>query len=321
MPTTSESHRLTRFLPEIVLACVVLIWSSTFIITKELIEVFSPWSYLVARFVMILALAFGVLIAQSTRIGFRTLWRLNPRDLLRFAIAGVLAYTCYQLGFTFGIAHTSTFASALMISTMPLFTLIFAATLGERFPGGAWLGVLIAIGGVALFMLDSNTGGSSLRGNLYSVGAAMAMGAYWLVNRPLVQRYPATTVSAYTTLFGTIPLIVLGWSDVRAQDWGALEPRHWLMLVYMAIFPIYLVYIGNNWVISKRGVTSTGVQLAVPVVSGILAVVLLDERLDALKLTGAAIVLGGLLLIQRARLRTSAPSRSMDTSDGTKSAS
>lgn len=309
MPSSPEPHRLTRFLPEIVLACVVLIWSSTFIITKELIEVFTPWSYLVARFGSILALAFGVLIAQSTRGDARSLWRLDRRDLPRFVIAGVLAYTCYQLGFTFGIAHTSTFASALMIATMPLFTLVFAAMLGERFPGGAWLGVLIAIGGVALFLLDSNTGGSSLRGNLYSVGAAMAMGAYWLVNRPLVQCYPATTVSAYTTLFGTIPLFILGWNDVRAQDWGVLEPRHWLMLVYMAIFPIYLVYIGNNWVISKRGVTSTSAQLAVPVVSGILAVLFLGERLDALKLAGAVIVLGGLLLIQRARLRaaTAAP--------------
>ena len=77
------------------------------------------------------------------------------------------------------------------------------------------------------------------------------------------------------------------------------------MLVYMAIFPIYLVYLGNNWVISKRGVTSTSAQLAVPVVSGIISVLILHESVGILKLVGGAIVLGGLLLIQRSRMRKS----------------
>ena len=303
MSNETQSGFLNRFGPELVLVVVVLVWSSTFIITKEAIKIFTPNSYLFARFGTILVLAFAVLTVQSFRSGFGPMWRIAPRDFVRFAVSGVLAYTCYQLGFTFGLVHTSTFASSLMISTMPLFTLIFAAVLGERHPRGAWIGVLIAMTGVAVFLLDTGTGDSSLRGNLYSVGAAIAMSIYWIVNRPLVQRYPATTVSAYTILTGTIPLLILGWNDARAQDWGALEARHWLMILYMAIFPIYLVYIGNNWVISKRGVTATSAQLAVPVVSGILSVAILHESLGGLKMLGAAIVLGGLLLIQRTRIR------------------
>ncbi|MEZ4624875.1 MAG: DMT family transporter [Thermomicrobiales bacterium] len=47
------------------------------------------------------------------------------------------------------------------------------------------------------------------------------------------------------------------------------------------------------------GVTATSAQLAVPVVSGILSVAILHESLGRLKMLGAAIVLGGLLLIQR----------------------
>jgi len=94
------------------------------------------------------------------------------------------------------------------------------------------------------------------------------------------------------------------------------------MLAYMAIFPIYLVYIANNWVIAKLGVTATGANLSVPVVSGILAVVILDESLSPLKIVGAAIVLAGLILIQRSRLRATAiptvTSGITDTSDGTK---
>jgi drug/metabolite transporter (DMT)-like permease len=303
MHPSDDQRGFSRFLPEAVLLFVVLIWSSTFVITKDAMTVFTPYSYLFMRFLMILVLAFTVLTIQSMQRGFRTMWSVRRRDVPRFAIAGLLAYTCYQLGFTVGIDNTSTFASSVLISTAPLFTLVLAMVLGERHPKGALAGMIIALAGVVIFLLESGTAGTSLYGNLLSIGAAFAMATFWIVSRPLVSAYPATTVSAFTTLAGTVPLLIIGWSDAGAQDWGALEPRHWLMLIYMAVFPIYLVYIANNWVISQRGVTATSANLLVPVVSGILAVLILDEALGVSKLIGAGIVLAGLMLIQRTRIR------------------
>jgi drug/metabolite transporter (DMT)-like permease len=300
------------------LVFVILIWSSTFVITKDAMTVFTPFSYLFARFSMILILAFTVLAIQSIQRGFREMWGIDRRDLPRFAIAGVLAYTFYQLGFTVGIDNTSTFASSVLISTAPLFTLVLAMLLGERHPKGALIGMIIALTGVVIFLLNSGTGGSSLYGNVLSIGAALAMATFWIVSRPLVAKYPATSVSAYTTLFGTIPLLVLGWSDASDQDWGALETRHWLMLIYMAVFPIYLVYIANNWVISQRGVTATSANLMVPVVSGILAVLILDETLGLPKVIGAGIVLAGLMLIQRTRIRAAKAELHVPAADASK---
>ncbi|HYH11308.1 MAG TPA: DMT family transporter, partial [Thermomicrobiales bacterium] len=209
----------------------------------------------------------------------------------------------YQIGFTVGIDHTSPFSSSLLIAMVPLFTLVIASLLGERYPGGAWLGVVVAVVGVVVFLLDRQTGESSLLGNALSAGAAISFASYGLVNRPLVRKYPSTTVSAYTTLFGTAPLLLIAVPDARAQDWVALDASHWLMLLYMAVFPIYLVYIGYNWVISQRGVTATSAGLVVPVVSGILSVIVLDEAFGPLKIAGAVVVLFGLMLIQRTQMQ------------------
>ncbi len=303
MGSEKEAWRVQAILPELILGAVVLIWASTFVITKDALDEFTPFSFIFARFSIILALAFAVLAAQSARRGWRQMWYLDRSDLPRFVAAGVLGYTFYQIGFTVGLDHTSPFSSSLLIAMVPLFTLVIAAIMGERYPSGAWLGVLVAVVGVVVFLLDRQTEGTTMLGNALSAFAAVSFASYGLVNRPLVRKYPSTTVSAYTTLIGTVPLLVIGLPDATRQDWLALGAEHWLMLVYMAVFPIYLVYIGYNWAISQRGVTATSAGLVVPVVSGVLSVIVFDEPFGPLKIIGAVVVLAGLVLIQRTNVR------------------
>lgn len=289
-------------LPELALGAVVLIWASTFVITKDALNDFTPLSFIFARFAMIVFLATAVLVVQSLRQGWRRMWHVDRGDLPRFMAAGTLGYFLYQLGFTIGLDHTSPFSSSLLIAMVPLFTLVIATAIGERYPVGAWVGVLIAVAGVVIFLLDRQ-GDSSLLGNALSAGAAIAFASYGLVNRSLVKTYPVATVAAYTTAIGSVPLFLVSLPEARVQDWSALTVGQWLMLVYMALGPIYLVYIAYNWVIAQRGVTATSAGLLVPVVSGILSVMFLDEVFGPLKLIGAAVVLGGLVTIQRSRIQ------------------
>lgn len=313
MESEHESRGVGAFLPELILAAVVLIWASTFVITKDALDDFTPYSFIFARFSIILALSLSVLAVQSLGRGWRRMWHVDRADLPRFVVSGLLGYTFYQIGFTVGLDHTSPFSSSLLIAMVPLFTLVLASLLGERYPAGAWLGVLVAVTGVVVFLLDRQTGESSLLGNALSAGAAISFASYGLVNRPLVRKYAPTTVSAYTTLFGTVPLLLIAVPDARGQDWGALDTSHWLMLLYMAIFPIYLVYIGYNWVISQRGVTATSAGLVVPVVSGILSVIVFGESFGPLKIAGAVVVLAGLMLIQRTQMQMAKRARSAAT--------
>ncbi len=291
-----------RFAPELVLTAVVLIWASTFVITKDALDEFTPFSFIFARFAIILALAFAVLAVQGQRRGWSRMWRVDRGDWPRFLLSGLLGYTVYQIGFTVGLDNTSPFSSSLLIAMVPLFTLVIATVLGERHPRGAWTGVIVAITGVTVFLLQRQVGGSLL-GNALSAGAAIAFASYGLANRSLVQKYPTVTVSAYTTLVGTLPLLALSLPDASRQDWAALNLGQWLMLLYMAIFPIYLVYIGYNWAIAQRGISVTSAGLVVPIVSGVLSATFFDEAFGPFKVAGALLVLVGLVLIQRARVR------------------
>ncbi len=243
-----------------------------------------------------IVLAFAVLLLRS-----RSLDQTSPEraDLVRIAMAGLTGYTLYQIGFVFGLDRTSVFAASLLVATAPLFTLVFLFIAGERPPAISWLGMAIALAGVAIFLLDKRGGERSLSGDLLCIGAAASFSIYGIINRPLVTKYPAPTYTAYTMLFGSIPLLLLSLPSVREQDWASLPTSSWVAIIYMVIFPVYIAYMLWNFGIARRGAAiASSFGMLVPVLSGILSVVFFDEQFGIAKIVGAALVISGLILIR-----------------------
>ena len=284
-------------LPELSQFAVVLMWASTFIITKDALDSFSPLAFVFARFVLISSLSLAVLAFRGWRGGWRTYWHVERADIPRFASAGLFGYTIYQLGFTVGLDHASPFASSLLIAMMPLFSLALVTFLGERPHWSAWLGVGVAIAGVAMFLLDRTEGTSAL-GVALSLLAAVSFATYGVINRPLVLRYPQETVAAYATLMGSVPLCLIALPEALEQDWDSVGTSSWLTIVYMSIFPVYVAYMMWNWAIRRRGVSATSWSLLVPIVSGALSALLLGEAFGPLKVAGGALAILGLVLMR-----------------------
>ncbi|MGI8486431.1 MAG: DMT family transporter [Thermomicrobiales bacterium] len=293
---------LRKFLPELGAFLVVLMWGSTFVLTKDAFEQFRPLAFTCVRFLAVTLLSFIVLFVRS---------RLDPRGdyfhfqrahIPRLLASGLFGYTFYQLGFTLGVDNTSAFASSLMLAMMPLVSLVLATLLGRRPPSLVWVGVLVAISGVIIFLLDGS-GGSHMLGNLLSFGAAISFALYTVINQPLVRAYPAETFAAYSTLAGAVPLMLVSLPEVMKQDWGALDSHGWLVMLYMVIFPVYVAYMLWNWVISQRGIAATGWQLLVPVISGLLGIVWLHESLAAVQIVGGGLAIVGLVIMRQAGMQ------------------
>lgn len=284
-------------LPEVALVVVVFVFASTFVVTKQVFEELSPLAFAFVRFGAITLLAFGVL-GGAVASG-RAQWGVQRADIPRFVAVGVCGYTFYQLGFVLGLERTSPFSSALLIGTVPVFTMVLLTAIGERQPARAWVGVGVALLGVMIFLLDQLGAPGELVGDLLSVGSAVSFAGYGVLNRPLVQRYPAATYTAYTLLAGSVPLLAIGAPLAVAQNWAAVSVGSWLVVGYMVVLPVYVAYMIWNWAIARRGAAvASSFTLLVPVVSGLLSVIFLAEPFDAGKLVGAAIVLVGLVILQ-----------------------
>src|SRR5205823_4297867 len=146
-------------------------------------------------------------------------WSICRQDVPRFVVVGVCAYTLYQLGFVLGLDRTSPFSSSLLISTVPLFTIVLLTLIGD----------------------------------LLSLGSAISFAVYGVVNRPLVRRYPTATYTAYTVLAGAVPLIIVTLPSAVAQNWASVSLGTWVVVAYMIALPVYVAYIVWNWATSRRG--------------------------------------------------------------------
>ncbi|MGD9713842.1 MAG: DMT family transporter [Thermomicrobiales bacterium] len=260
------------YTPELALLATVSLWSSTFIVTKDQLDRFHPMAFIFVRFLLMTLMAVAIMVIQSRGVPLP-----QRRHLLQFVAAGLTGYTIYQLGFVLGLDRTSVFATSLLIATSPLFTMIFLTAIGERSPWLSWLGLAIAVAGVAVFLLDKRGGERSLAGDLLAIMAAASFAVYGIINRPLAKAYPPATYTAWAVTLGSIPLLIAGVPQAQDQDWGGVSASSWVAVLYMVVFPVYVAYMLWNFGIKHRGAAlASSFGLLVPIISGVLSAIVFD---------------------------------------------
>jgi drug/metabolite transporter (DMT)-like permease len=270
-------------------------WGLSYGLTKLAFREWRPLVFTGTRFLAMAAIAVVALAAQGR------LRAVLGRDRGRFALGGLFGFTFYQLGFTLGLDRTSAFASTLLLTTVPLFSLLFLwLGGGETVRRQQWLGVGLATAGIVLFMAGTPAGlrvTEARVGDLLSLGAAASFALYGIVNKPLAARYPASTVLAGTLLLGSLPLIPLGLVDAGGQAWRDVSLMGWGIWVYAVVLPIYLAYTWWTAAIALRGVAAVAPYiLLVPVAGGLFALLWLGERVGLVSVSGAGLTLLGLAL-------------------------
>jgi drug/metabolite transporter (DMT)-like permease len=278
--------------------------------------------------IALLAVAVGVLAVSAAAIFIRlaeapalavAFWRcaLGVVVLLPPALAGrerfprgralrVLVASGAALGAHFGfwiasLDYTSVAASVVLVSTTPVFVAILAyLLLGERTSRLSFFGILVALAGTAAIASDASAGSVALLGNVLAIGGALTFAVYVLIGRS--QR---TTVG-----IGVLPYSIVVYSAAAltllpvallsgAELWG-YSRETWLWLWAIALGPQILGHTVLNWALRYvEASVISGTILAEPVVSALLAWLILAEKPGLATLLGGAVVLLGLFLLLR----------------------
>lgn len=282
----------TPLLIDLGLLTVVVMWASTFTLFKVAWREVDPVAFTSVRFGGMVILSIFVLALAKDRA------RPRRADIPSLIASGLTGYFIYQMGFVLGLDRTSALASAILISTHPIFSVIFEWFARKQKPVRLEVaGVLLGFIGVLVFLRAWDAFASARIGDLLSLGAAAAFGAYSVINQPLTKRYPSRDVMSYGLLIGGLLTTLVGVPAMIRQDWDNVGTWTWVIVLYATIGPVYVAYALWNWAIKHRGIPRTVVYgFLVPVLGGAIAVLALDERFGIAEVTGGLMVVGGLLV-------------------------
>ena len=278
----------------------IVIWGTTFVSTKVLLESFTPIEILFFRFTL----------------GYLALWLIYPRRFrksehvaphqeLYFAAAGLCGVTLYFL--LENIALTYTFASnvGVIISVAPFFTAIMADWLleGEPLRKRFFIGFAAALTGIILIGLNGNF---VLKlnpiGDILATLAAVVWACYSILMKKIgafrINMVLCTRRVFFYGLLFMVPALFL--FDCRLGLERFASPTNTLNLLYLGFGASALCFVTWNWAVRILGAVKTTVYIyLVPVITVVSSVIILHETITPLAVVGTALTLTGLIVSQK----------------------
>lgn len=253
----------------------------------------SAWPVAAAR----LGLGGGLLLAVALLAGVRlaTLRALWRRPAVWAAAVGMASF---QVSFLAAVAETGVAVGTLLaIGSAPLFTGVIT-----RHVDRVWaLTTGLALVGLTLLVLGGGGGGALTPGGVaLALLAGASYATYAVASSALRAAGALAAPAAVFVVAGALGVPVLLFSDLA---W-LVSPGGAGMVLYLAVVPTVLSYIllaRGLRVLAPSAVATLG--LTEPVVAAALGVLVLGERIPALGLTGAVLLVTALGVFARASTR------------------
>jgi drug/metabolite transporter (DMT)-like permease len=215
---------------------------------------------------------------------------------------GILGNVVYQGFFIFGMDVTFAGNAAILLATIPLWTLILSTLLGHERPGPmVWTGILVALMGMVLVVAGGEEGvnlrSDTFRGDLLIVGAALTWSMYTVGSRSLLEKYGSLPVTAWTLWIGSLGLVLLGIPSLLQTPVLDISALAWIGVGYAGVLAIGLAYLLWYQGVQRIGSSRTAIyQNLTPVIALVAAWAWLGETPLLLQLAGVVAVLVGLAL-------------------------
>ena len=284
------------------LALVVVVWAGAFAAIKALLDHGTSAQDVAVLRYLVAAPGFAVVLWLS-----RGLPGLGRGDLLRILGAGVLVVAGYHLSLNVGQRYTTAGTSALVVALAPSLTLGLSVALGlERLTARRTTGLAVAFAGVAVVILLGAGEELSLenaRGPLIVLGAPLAFALYNVLLRPLLGRYGVLSLTAATSLVGTLALLPLA-RPSTAEGLATMSAGDLALVLYLGVVCTLLGYVG--WNVGLRGLGPTGAvsyAYGIPPLAVVIGALTLDEPVTAWLVAGGVLVVAGVALAQRPATR------------------
>ena len=245
------------------------------------------------------------LVMSLLRLTPFVICRYKGKSLLPLFLLGLLEPVIYFFGEQYGILHSSTIFSGVMIALIPIVsTLAAIPILGEKPTLGQFACSMLSVGGViGIGMLTHSSGSLDWIGVVALLVAVFSAVAYTLLNRGISGRYTPFERTYFMLTIGAVFFTALALISLHGDLSAYVQPfeehSYLLSILYLAVCCSVTSYFLNSYVITRLSVARTTVfanlTTAVSVFAG---AVILHEPFSLLGLVCCAVILLGIYGVQ-----------------------
>ncbi|MEK7311030.1 MAG: DMT family transporter [Chloroflexota bacterium] len=299
---TAEEHSLERrkIIAIIEVTFAVIVWGASFIATKVALRDVSPVTIIWLRFGMGLPI---LAAAVAARKQFAPVAR---NEIGYFAFLGFLGITFHQWLQSTGLRTAQATTTAWIVTTIPVIQAVLGwAMLKEKLGRFTVVGVVLAALGVLLVvtkgdLLSLARGRFGTIGDLLVLISAPNWAVFSILSRRGLQQHPATLMLLYVMGIGWLFTSALFFAGPGMADVARLTRNGWLAVGFLGVFCTGLAYIFYYDALQIIPASRVGVFIYIePLVTVVLAAIILPEPLNLPTLLGGGIILLGVWLVNR----------------------
>lgn len=279
-------NKKVRFLADLSLVFVTLIWGATFVTVQEAIKKVEPYYFLSIRF--------GLAAVIMTVLANKRITKINRSDLAKGVIIGLVLFFGYAfqtVGLKYTTASNAGFITGLAVVMVPVFSLLVT----QKVPGfTSSAGIVSAMIGLALLTINQNL--TFNLGDLLVFFCAVSFTAHIL----LVGKFsPASDPFILNTIqIATVAVVSFGSAVVKetAPSGASFTPDVWWAIIITAVLATALAFFIQTWVQKFSSPTHTAIIFTMePVFAALFAFFFAGEFFTLKQGLGALLILTGMI--------------------------
>lgn len=224
---------------------------------------------------------------------------------LKSIALGIIFFALFPFLFSTAFDHTTAARGALVIATMPVWSIIIGhLSKHEKMNPGMLASVTITISGLVIALMDKlSTSKSSTEiftGELIMLCAALVGAIYSILAKSTLKNVSAINYTPIMMMSGFLFLSPWAASPELLTQLLTFNTTQLLVLLYLGFFAGGIAFFLFNWVLSHASATYTTMFVPLnPITASFLAWLLLNETLSVNFIVGSIIVFTGLIIGQK----------------------
>lgn len=222
---------------------------------------------------------------------------LDKRMILKLALLGGLGYGTMSTFFALSVKYVPASLAAMLLYTYPAIVSVLSFFIGdERYTWQKGLALAVCFSGLFL-VLGVSFDNVSMLGFAFGLGSALVYSVYIVAGNRILQNTNPLVTTTYICASAAVVFVVSGLAS-NSLNWS-LPLDGWLSIIGIALLATIVGIVGFFAGMSRIGaINASIISTLEPVITVLLSVALLNEKITPLQIGGGVLILGGIIFLQ-----------------------